>query len=256
MCTRRRPDSLRAQSDHGILNHNGKEWASKDVYSQPCGCSCVAMHASVGFGSLLSTYLPYPPKNPKPGAHHNTTPPTNTSSTRRPATLHNWPCQNGVRPQNRPLVILIPPAHTHPAILPLGDGSLCHPRGCGVWAVGFLHGSYLGGGVGWRLSYCLLLSASTLSTSCTEQEKRYRECSSCTPYAACSPARVRPLDPSASQHLLSPDRAPVMMMMMTMIMDVVAFYACNGKLGDTAATQQLGTNACLPRSPASPACPV
>lgn len=46
------------------------------------------------------------------------------------------------------LVILIPPAHTTPAILPLGDGSLCHPRGLGS---GIFVRQLFGGGVGWRL---------------------------------------------------------------------------------------------------------
>lgn len=146
-------NSLRAQSDHGILNHKGTR-TGKDVYSQPCGCGCVAMHASVGFGSLLSTvHLPTPKPKTRGTTQYNTTHPTPAApGIQRHRAIGRLP--DGVRPQNRPLVILIPPAHTHPAILPLGDGSLCHPRGCGVWAVGFLHGSYLG--VGWDGAYLTL----------------------------------------------------------------------------------------------------
>lgn len=123
------------------------------AYSQPCALRCVAVHASAGrFWACLLPSLPT--QKPKTrGTHTHTTraaAATVAMATRQPSEAgRRGPArQNESGPQNRPLVILIPPAHTTPAILPLGDGSLCHPRGR---AVGFLDGSYLG--VGWDGAY-------------------------------------------------------------------------------------------------------
>lgn len=155
----------------------------KDIYSQPCGCSCVASHASVGLFWVPPVHH-HPPGNPKPGAHHQQQRSSASSDNKRMFGRSIV----GVRPQNRLLAILIPPAHTHPAILPLGDGSLCHPHGCGVvwcgvWAGGFLYGSYLG--VGWDGTYLTARCYRAASlhrylgryscacwSTCTEEEKR------------------------------------------------------------------------------------
>lgn len=74
-----------------------------------------------------------------------------------------------------------------------------------VWAVGFLHGSYLAG-VGWRLSYPM-----SLFSTCTEEGRS----GTANPVAARPEsvhlrAPARPVPVSLS---LSPDRAPVVVVM-------------------------------------------
>lgn len=112
----------------------GRFWA--------CGLSALAVHP--------------PPQKPKTRGTLHHTHPTSSQQTRHPANrIRPAQHQSESRPQNRPLVILIPPAHTTPAILPLGDGSLCHLRG---WASGISVRQLFGGGVGWRLPDLSVLS--------------------------------------------------------------------------------------------------